>query len=119
MHKIKLPTFIAALILICSLSLVWCNEVPAADQKVFVLCYYSFLGNKRFAGDVSIQELGAQIDFFQNKGFHFVSFADVINDAVTGSRNLLIVIDDGNESVYHAYNEIFKPRHIRPILAIY
>ncbi len=119
MHKNKLPTFIIALILICSLSLVWCDEVPAADQKVFVLCYHSFLGNKRFAGDVSTQELSTQIDFFKNKGFHFISFADIINDTITGSRNILIVIDDGNESVYHVYNEIFKPRHIKPILAIY
>jgi peptidoglycan/xylan/chitin deacetylase (PgdA/CDA1 family) len=95
------------------------DKAHAAEQKVCVLCYHSFLGNKRFAGDVSLQELTSQLDFFQRKGFHFVSFSDIVKGTVTGSQNVLIVIDDGNESVYRAYYEIFKPRHIKPILAIY
>ena len=93
--------------------------VYAADQKVFVLCYHTFLGNKRFAGDISMQELRSQMDYFQSKGFHFVSYADLLKGSVTGTQNLLLVIDDGNQSAYPAYQEILKPRHIKPMLAIY
>ncbi|HVN71465.1 MAG TPA: polysaccharide deacetylase family protein [Desulfomonilia bacterium] len=95
------------------------RDVSAADQKAFVLCYHSFLGNKHFAGDVSLQDLRAQMDFFKNKGFHFASFADILKGTLTGTQNILIVIDDGNESVFKAYHDIFKPLHIIPILAIY
>ncbi len=59
------------------------------------------------------------MDYFQSKGFHFVSYSDLLHNKVTGTQNLLLVIDDGNQSVYPAYQEIFKPRHIKPILAIY
>jgi peptidoglycan/xylan/chitin deacetylase (PgdA/CDA1 family) len=111
--------YISALILVCSLSLIGWNCAQAADQKVFVLCYHSFLGNKRFAGDVSMQELREQMDFFKDKGFQFVSFSDILKGTVKGSHNILIVIDDGNESVYRAYHDIFKPRNIKPVLAIY
>jgi peptidoglycan/xylan/chitin deacetylase (PgdA/CDA1 family) len=119
MRRYKLMTFISAFILVCSLSLIGWNCAHAAEQKVFVLCYHSFLGNKRFAGDVSMQELKRQMDFFKEKGFQFVSFPDILKGTVKGSHNILIVIDDGNESVYGAYHDIFKPRHIRPVLAIY
>jgi peptidoglycan/xylan/chitin deacetylase (PgdA/CDA1 family) len=112
-------TYISALILVCSLSLIVLNCAHAADQKVFVLCYHSFLGNKRFAGDVSMQELRVQMDYFKDKGFQFVSFSDILKGTVKGSHNILIVIDDGNESVYRAYHDVFKPRHIKPVLAIY
>lgn len=115
----SLTYYISALILVCSLSLIGWNCANAADQKVFVLCYHSFLGNKRFAGDVSMQELKKQMDYFKDKGFQFVTLADILKGTVKGSQNILVVIDDGNESVYRAYHDIFKPRHIKPVLAIY
>ena len=31
----------------------------------------------------------------------------------------MISIDDGNKSVYTAYQEVFKPLHIKPLLGIY
>jgi peptidoglycan/xylan/chitin deacetylase (PgdA/CDA1 family) len=120
MHRYKkLNYYISAFILACSCSLIGWNFAQAAEQKVFVLCYHSFLGNKRFAGDISMQDLKAQMDFFKDKGFQFVTLSEVLNGKVKGSRNILIVIDDGNESVYRAYHDIFKPRHIKPVLAIY
>ena len=111
--------YISALILVCSFSLIGWSFAYAADQKVFVLCYHSFLGNKRFAGDVSMQDLKMQMDFFKDKGFRFVSLSEIIKGTVKGSQNILVVIDDGNESVYRAYHEIFKPRNIKPVLGIY
>ncbi len=121
MNRQKLLTYIIpALVIVILLCLtgIW-TPAYAADQKVFVLCYHSFLGNKKFAGDISLQELRSQMDYFQSKGFHFISYTDLLNSKVTGTQNLLLVIDDGNQSVYQAYQEILKPRHIKPILAIY
>jgi peptidoglycan/xylan/chitin deacetylase (PgdA/CDA1 family) len=121
MNRQKLLTYIIpALVLVILLCLTGIRTPAyAADQKVFVLCYHSFLGNKKFAGDISMQELRSQMDYFQSKGFHLISYADLLKSSVTGTQNLLLVIDDGNQSVYQAYQEILKPRHIKPILAIY
>ena len=120
MNRQRQLTYITALVLVILLCLVggW-NPAYAADQKVFVLCYHTFLGNKRFGGDISMQEFRSQLDYFQSKGFHFVSYADLLKGSATGTRNLLLVIDDGNQSAYPAYKEILKPRHIKPMFAIY
>jgi peptidoglycan/xylan/chitin deacetylase (PgdA/CDA1 family) len=109
----------SALLLLLLLCLGGWNEAYAEDRKVFVLCYHSFLGNKRFDGDVSMEDFRSQIDYFLRKGIHFVSYSDLLNGTVTGSRNVLMVIDDGNQSVYQAYHQILEPRHIKPMLAIY
>ena len=119
MGRDKLLAYISALLLILSICFAGWDEAYAEGQKVFVLCYHSFLGNKRFAGDVSLQELRVQMDFFKSKGFHFIMFSDLLNGTVTGTQNILIVIDDGNQSVYQAYHQVFQPRHIKPMLAIY
>lgn len=95
------------------------SRAAAAPGKVFVLCYHSFLGNGRFDHDVSIPELASQLDFLKGKGFSFVTFSELSKGTVTGTKNVLVVIDDGNQSVYQAYHEVFKPRNIRPMLAIY
>jgi peptidoglycan/xylan/chitin deacetylase (PgdA/CDA1 family) len=119
MKRHNLLTHVSVLVLLWTLCFAGWNTAYAADQKVFVLCYHSFLGNKRFDGDISLQELRSQMDYFQSKGFHFVSYSDLVKGTVTGTQNLLLVIDDGNQSIYPAYKEIFKPRHIKPLLAIY
>lgn len=112
-------TYVSAVFLLWTLCFSGWTPAHAADQKVFVLCYHSFLGNKRFDGDISMSELRSQMDYFQSKGFHFISYSDLLKGKIAGTQNLLLVIDDGNRSVYQAYQEIFKPRHIRPMLAIY
>lgn len=121
MNRQKLLTYIIpALVIVILLCLtgIW-TPAYAADQKVFVLCYHSFLGNKRFGGDISMQEFRSQINYFLGKGFHYISYSDLLNNTVRGTKNLLMVIDDGNETVYAAYKEILKPLHIKPMLAIY
>lgn len=95
------------------------GEARAADGKVFVLCYHSFLDNKRFDGNVPLGELKAQLDLLRGKGFRFVSYTDLQKGTVTGAKNALVVIDDGNQSVLQAYRTVFKPRNIKPMLAIY
>lgn len=95
------------------------GEARAADARVFVLCYHSFHGNKRFDYDISLEELASQMDYLKDKGFSFVSYSDLTKGAMSGKKNVLVVIDDGNQSVYHAYHQVFKPRNIRPVLGIY
>jgi len=95
------------------------NLASAGDQKVFVLVYHSFLGNSRYPSDISLQELTLQLDFLSKNGFHFVSFSDLLKGHLPGLKNILIALDDGNQSVYMVYKEVFKPLHIHPLLAIY
>ncbi len=94
-------------------------DASAADDQVFVLCYHSFHGNGRFDYDVSLDELGSQLDELAGKGFRFVTYADLRGGTVTGRKNVLVVVDDGNRSVYQAYHQVFEPRGIRPVLGIY
>jgi peptidoglycan/xylan/chitin deacetylase (PgdA/CDA1 family) len=94
-----------------------CNAL-ASDRKVFVLCYHSFLGNK-FPSDITIDELRSQLDHLKNRGFGFVSYSDLLGGRVRGTKNILVVIDDGNHSVLQAYRQVLKPRGIKPMLAIY
>lgn len=108
-----------AVVLVVFCSFVQWGEAGAADSRVFVLCYHSFHGNNRFDYDISLEELASQMDFLSTKGFRFVSYADLVEGAVTGKKNVLVVIDDGNQSVYQAFHEVLKPRGIRPVLGIY
>lgn len=95
------------------------REARAAGDQVFVLCYHSFHGNGRFEYDVSLKDLGSQMDELAGRGFRFVTYADLLEGKITGAKNVLIVVDDGNQSVYQAYREVFEPRGIRPVLGIY
>ncbi len=95
------------------------SDAPAADQKVFVLCYHSFLGNKPFPSDIPVEEFRAQMNSLKSKGFRFVSYSDLVKGTVTGTQNILVVIDDGNRSVLEAYRQTMKPLGIKPLLAIY
>jgi peptidoglycan/xylan/chitin deacetylase (PgdA/CDA1 family) len=119
MYKQRILIAAATFMVCCSLCLAGWHDAYGADRKVFALCYHSFLGNKRFAGDVSLQEFRSQVNSLRDKGFRFVSYQDILKGSITGSRNVFIVIDDGNKSVYQAYHEVLKPLNIRPMLAIY
>lgn len=116
---ISFQVYASVLILFWLLSFAGWNEAAAADKKVFVLCYHSFLGNKPFPSDIPMGEFRSQMDFLKTKGFNFVSYSDLLKGKVTGAKNILIVIDDGNRSVLQAYQEILKPLGIKPTLAIY
>ncbi len=109
MKAIKL--FLTAAIFLFSLS--------AARAEVFVLCYHSFLGKPRVQYDFNLQELRAQLRQLKESGFRFVTYDDVLKGRVTGSRNIMVTIDDGNRSVYRAYWDVFRPMGIKPMLSIY
>lgn len=117
--RTKFHAYVSALIFLGLLCFAGWNDVHAADKKVFVLCYHSFLGNKPFPSDIPMEEFRSQMNFMKSKGFNFVSYSDLLKGRVTGTRNILIVIDDGNHSVLQAYQEILKPLGVKPMLAIY
>lgn len=108
-----------AVMLMIFLGVAGWGEARAAADQVFVLCYHSFHGNGRFEYDVSLQDLGSQMDELAGRGFCFVTYADLLEGRVAGTKNVLVVIDDGNQSVYQAYRQVFEPRGIRPVLGIY
>jgi peptidoglycan/xylan/chitin deacetylase (PgdA/CDA1 family) len=93
--------------------------VPAGSALVFVLCYHTFDGIDKYLTDISTSVLKLQLEILGKKGYKFVKFSDILANRVTGSRNVLITIDDGKLSVLRTYNEIFKPLGIKPMLAIY
>jgi len=85
---------------------------------VNVLCYHAFLDkNNKYC--FSLEELRSHLDYFKKNGYRFVTFKQINNGSLLGDKNLLISIDDGNRSVYRAYQEVFKPLKIKPLLAIY
>ena len=92
---------------------------PAPDPaKVFVLCFHTFWGNEKYFYDFSREEFAAILDQFKDAGFKFVTMDDVFATTLQGSKNLLVTIDDGNRSVYDAFQVVLFPRNIKPVLAI-
>jgi len=91
---------------------------PSYSKGVYILCYHAFLEKKdpySFTND----QFRDQLNRLKSSGFTFVTFEDVKNDKITGNKNILISIDDGNKSVYQAYYSIMKPMGIKPLLGIY
>ncbi len=96
------------------------SAVFAAESSVSVLCYHSFLEKKKMDPfSFTIDELNSQITQLKKEGFRFVSINDVIGGRISGTRNVLVTVDDGNKSVYEAYQKVFRPNGIRPLLGIY
>ncbi len=91
----------------------------SARAELYVVCYHSFLGRTSVPYDFSIEELKAHLTYFKQRGFTFVSYRDLLSGNITGKKNILVTIDDGNHSVYKAYHEVFKPMGIKPLLSIY
>ncbi len=91
-----------------------------AEASVSVLCYHSFLEKKKMDPfSFTIDELNSQILQLKKEGFRFVSINDLVSGRITGTRNVLITVDDGNKSVYEAHRKVFRPNGIRPLLGIY
>ncbi|MBP7737364.1 MAG: polysaccharide deacetylase family protein [Spirochaetes bacterium] len=91
-----------------------------AESAVSVLCYHSFLEKKKMDPfSFNIDELNSQITQLKKEGFRFVSINDVIAGRITGTKNILVTVDDGNKSVYEAHRRVFRPNGIRPLLGIY
>ncbi|MEN6474430.1 MAG: polysaccharide deacetylase family protein [Syntrophaceae bacterium] len=115
----RVQTLSALLTVVALLCCATAARAAAAQGTVCVLVYHSFLGDKPFPSDISMQALKAQLDFLKDHGYRFVTLSEILAGAVQGPRNILVSIDDGNQSVYQAYQAVFKPRGIKPLLCIY
>ena len=87
--------------------------------QVHILCYHTFLGRPKIDTDFSTTEFESHIRAMENKGYRFRKFSEIRSGTVTGDRNILLVIDDGNRSAYDAYTTVLKPHHIPALFAIY
>ena len=97
--------------------LLWAS-ILAAESKVFVLCFHTFWGNPKYQYDFSHEEFANILDQFSAAGFKFVTMDDIFANTVDGTKNILVTIDDGNESVYDAFATVLLSRNIKPVLAI-
>lgn len=90
-----------------------------SQDKVFVLCFHTFLGKEKVDLDTSIADFNANLLELKKMGYTFVSMEDIKNNKIKGTKNLLITIDDGHETAYEAYKKVLKPLGIKPVMAIY
>ncbi len=93
-------------------------QAPVGKDRVYILCYHGFSSDSN-SYSFLLNELNTHIDYLQKEGFKFVSISDVTGNNISGSKNILVTVDDGNKTVYEAFHKVFKPRGIMPILAIY
>ena len=91
-----------------------------AESSASVLCYHSFHDRKKMDPYCfTLEELESHIVQLEQEGFRFVSVNDIVYGRITGTKNVLITVDDGNRSVYEAYHKVLRPHGIRPLLGIY
>lgn len=98
---------------------IFVSTAAFADGEVTVLCYHTFLGKEKLYTDFSPEEFDAQMEAITRLGYRFVSLEDIRRGTVTGSKNILITIDDGNHSIRTIYDSVFVKRGIRPVLFLY
>jgi peptidoglycan/xylan/chitin deacetylase (PgdA/CDA1 family) len=92
---------------------------PVKKASLVVICYHSFIGRPEVSTDFSLDELQHHIEILKKRHYRFVTLESLANSEIRGDRNVLITIDDGHRSTYNAYLKVFKPLHIKPLLAIY
>lgn len=95
------------------------QSVHAAPASVTVLCYHTFLGKPKISTDFSLSELKDQMNTLKQYGYSFITLQALMAGTFSGEKNIVVIVDDGNISAYKAYQEVFKPLHIRPVFAIY
>lgn len=89
------------------------------EAKVFVLAFHTFLGKETVDLDIDTKKFKDELQKLKNDGFTFVSMEQIIENKITGNKNLLMTIDDGHKTVIKAFDEVLKPMGIKPVLAIY
>jgi len=92
---------------------------PPHESKVYILCYHTFLGKPKLSTDFSIEEFRQHMELLKKNGVTFLRMADIRKGTVQGTRNVLVMLDDGNRSAYEAYEKVLKPLKIPVIFAIY
>lgn len=98
-----------------------CLQLPlmAVENSVFVLCYHTFIGKKTIATDFSVSEFSEHVRRLRAGGIRIVSLDQVQHGQISGTRNALIMFDDGNITAYKAYQAVLKPEKLPAVFAIY
>ncbi len=86
---------------------------------VLILDYHTFLGTQKSSLDFSDQEITEQLTQMAKMGYSFVRLNDAIAGKTGDKLAIVITIDDGNHSVFQAWQTVFKPLGISPFLFIY
>lgn len=106
------------LIIVLCLLLLAFTAIAHAENSVSVLCFHTFWGLPKYIYDFSREEFGAILDQFTAAGFKYVTMDDIFAGDIQGTKNILVTIDDGNKSVYEAFQLVLFPRSIKPLLAL-
>ena len=95
-------------------------EAKQADSNsgVFVLCYHAFTDRPNEI-TFPMRQLDLHMKTLKDGGFNFITTEDLVAGRYRGLNNVLITSDDGNRSVYTAYQEVFKKYGIKPLIGIY
>lgn len=88
-------------------------------DRALVLCWHTFLGKPEFDTDFSLTEFAAQIDAIRALGYSFPTVEDFLAGRISGTKNVIVTIDDGNHSVPQAVQKVLLPRGIVPTLFVY
>lgn len=112
-------TKLTILFTILELSSLYAIDKPKSTGKVFTLCYHTWLNKSRVKTDFSKEVFGNQIRTMKQLGYRFVTFPEIRAGKVSGDTNIMITIDDGNNSLKKVYKGIFKKNNILPAMFIY
>lgn len=94
--------------------------MPAiGETKVFVLAFHTFIGNEKIDLDTDVNSFRQKLEEIKKEGFKFVTMEDIKANKITGTKNILMTIDDGHKTAVKAYDEVLKPMGIKPVIAIY
>lgn len=89
------------------------------ETKVFVLAFHTFLGKEKIDLDIDVISFREKLENLKKQGFKFVTMEEIKENKVTGTKNLLMTIDDGHKTALKAYDEVLKPMGIKPVIGIY
>lgn len=106
-------------------SLLWSPVLLAAQREVTILCYHEVSERSQaLSADYAVTptQLVRQLDWLKNKGYHFVSMADVLADRA-GTRPLpdkpvLLTFDDGYRSTYTRVFPLLKLFNAPAVVAV-
>ncbi|URA11303.1 polysaccharide deacetylase family protein [Thermospira aquatica] len=90
----------------------------AEECSLLILCYHTFSPHLQSPYNFSPDTFSNHILTIQKAWYRFVSWQDVTNNTLTGTKNILITIDDGNTSV-RTIEALLDEMGIKPILFIY
>jgi hypothetical protein len=98
---------------------VFLSITPNLPKKCYIITYHTFYSGNRSYIDFSREELKEHMQYLIDNKFTSITLKQFIDGFFNGKHNFLLIIDDGNKSVYKAFYEVLKPMYIYPVIAMY